>query len=139
MKKLLFISLAIILTLGTMSCSAQTKDKKKSVTSISKKVIVYYFHFTQRCNTCHAVEDNSKKAVEILYASQVKKGEYAFEGYNLDEAKSKELGKKLGVEGQTLLVTCGNKKEDITSQGFMYAHDFDKLKAEIKKAVDKVK
>ena len=139
MKQLLFFRFTLMFILGTMSCNGQTKDKKNTKTGLSKKVVVYYFHFSQRCKTCHAVEDNSKKAVETLYAEQVKKGDYAFEGYNLDEPKSKEIGKKLGVEGQTLLVTCGNKKEDITSQGFMYAHDPDKLKAEIKKAVDKVK
>jgi hypothetical protein len=69
---------------------------------------------------------------------KVKKGEYAFKGLNLDDASTKTIAGKLGVGGQTLLVVCGNKKVDLTSKGFLYANNPDKIKGEIKKAVETV-
>ena len=136
MKNIVMISFALVLMLGSFSCNAQTGKKSDAKSTASTKVEVYYFHFTQRCATCHAVEDNAKLAVESLYPEKVKKGEYAFKGLNLDDAGSKAIAEKLGVGGQALVVVCGGKKVDITDKGFMNAHDFDKMKAEIKKAVE---
>ena len=138
MKHIVMLTFALVKMLGSFSCNAQTSKKADAKSSASTKVEVYYFHFTARCATCHAVEDNSKAAFESLYQYKVKKGDYTFKGLNLDDASSKAIAEKLGVGGQTLLVVCGDKKVDITSQGFMYAHDPDKIKEEIKKAVEKV-
>lgn len=137
MKSILMLTFALSIVLGSFSCNAQN-TKKDAKSSASTKVEVYYFHFTARCATCHAVEDNSKAAFESLYPDKVKKGEYAFKGLNLDDTSSKAIAEKLGVGGQTLLVVCGNKKVDLTSKGFMYAHNPDKIKEEIKKAVETV-
>lgn len=131
-------SFALVMMLGIFSCHAQTNKKTEVKSSASAKVEVYYFHFTARCTTCHAVEDNSKIAFESLYPEKVKNGEYAFKGLNLDDAGSKAIAKKLGIGGQTLMVVCGDKKIDLTSQGFLYAHDINKIKEEIKKAVNNV-
>jgi hypothetical protein len=138
MKQITTLFFVLIMMLGSFSCNAQTSKQADVKKTASAKVEVYYFHFTQRCATCHAVEDNAKRAVEALYPVQVKKGEYTFNGLNLDDAGTKVIAEKLGVGGQTLMVVCGEKKIDLTSQGFMYAHDPDKIKEEIKKAVEKV-
>lgn len=103
----------------------------------AKKVEVYYFHFTRRCMTCNNVEKVSKEAVEQQYADKVKAGEITFKSVNLDEKDGEAIGNKLKVEGQTLLIVSGDKRTDLTDKGFMYANDSpDKLKAEIKKAID---
>ena len=101
------------------------------------KIEVYYFHFTRRCMTCNNVEKVSKEAVETQFATQVKAGEIAFKSVNLDEKDGEAIGAKYKIEGQTLIVICGNKRVDLTEKGFMYANDSPaKLKAEIKKAID---
>jgi GH43 family beta-xylosidase len=101
------------------------------------KIEVYYFHFTRRCMTCQNVENESKKAVETLYPDKVKKGEIIFQSINLDETTGEALGKKYNIEGQTLIVICGEKKIDLTEKGFMYANNSpEKLKEEIRKAVE---
>ncbi len=138
MKNIVMFSFALVLIMGSCSCNAQTNEKQDAKSTASTKVEVYYFHFTARCSTCHAVEDNAKRAFESLYPEQIKNGDYAFKGLNLDDAGTKTIAEKLGVGGQTLLVVCGDKKIDLTSQGFLYAHDPDKIKEEIKKAVEKV-
>jgi len=138
MKQLAILGLSIIIALGSLSCKAQDNQKADNKTTVSDKVEVFYFHFTRRCNTCVSVEENSKLAVEQLYADKVKTGVYSFKSINLDDASSKEIAEKLGIGGQTLLVVCGNKKIDITDKGFLNAHDLAKMKEEIKKAVDNV-
>jgi len=122
----------------TLSCSGQTNKKENSQAINSSKVNVYYFHFTRRCETCKAVEANAKKAVEELYPAEVKSGSYTFTSINLDEAEYKNLAEKLGVGGQTLLVVRGDKKIDITGEGFMNARDLDKMKDEIRATVEKI-
>lgn len=138
MKQIALIGLASMIMLGSISCNAQGNKKESVQNTHSPKVTVYYFHFTKRCATCLAVEENAKKAVETLYADKIKTDEYSFQGINLDDAASKILADKLGVGGQTLLVVRGDKKIDITSTGFLNAHNPEKMKAEIKNAVDKV-
>ena len=101
------------------------------------KIEVYYFHFTRRCMTCQNVENVSKKAVETLYPEQVKKGEISFQSVNLDEKTGEAIGAKYKIEGQTLIIIRGDKRIDLTEKGFMYANNNpDKLKEEIKKAID---
>lgn len=136
MKQLIMFGFALVMSLGSWSCDAQNNNKADAKTVVSNKVEVYYFHFTRRCNTCESVEANAKKAVEVLYADKVKAGEYSFKAINLDDASSKAIAEKLGVGGQTLLVVCGNNKVDITDKGFMNAHDLERMKADIKKAVE---
>ena len=68
----------------------------------------------------------------------MKKGDYSFTGLNLNENSGQEIAKKLEVSGQCLLVKCGENKIDLTSQAFMIAFDIEKMKEEIKKAVEKV-
>jgi hypothetical protein len=136
MKQIALFCFALLLTLGNWSCNAQANKKEEANTTVATKVEVYYFHFTRRCATCLSVEENAKKAVESLYADKVKKGEYSFKGINLDDDSSKSIAEKLGIGGQTLLVVCGDKKIDITDKGFMNAYDLEKMKEEIKKAVE---
>jgi hypothetical protein len=38
---------------------------------------------------------------------------------------------------QALVVVHGDKKVDITGEGFMYVDNFERLKSEVKKAVEK--
>jgi len=138
MKKLMMFGFAFAMTFGSLLCNAQNNKKAATKIAVSNKVEVYYFHFTRRCHTCESVERNAKLAVEQLYADQINSGAYSFKAINLDDADSKAIAEKLGVGGQTLIVISGNNKIDITSQGFMNAHNLEKMKEEIKKAVDKV-
>ena len=133
----LWVSILALMFIN-VSCNNQGSKKEVTQTLNSSKVSVYYFHFTRRCATCLAVEENARKAVEALFPNEVKTGDYSFSALNLDEASSKEIANKLGVGGQTLLVVHGDKKINITSAGFLNAHDLDKMKEEIKSAVDKV-
>lgn len=137
MKHLILWSFALILMLGGISCNAQTAKKEETKAVVKGNVEVVYFHFTRRCMTCNAVETETKKVLETLYATQIKAGKIAFKSINLDEPTSKTAAEKCGAEGQSLLVMSGGKRIDLTSQGFMYAvNNPERLKAELKKTID---
>jgi hypothetical protein len=120
----LFIVLGLVLGLN-ISCSAQPeKDTSNPVVSVDQEVEVFYFHYTRRCATCQAVETVSGEAVVELFGDRV-----PFKEYNLEEADGKQKATDLSVSGQTLLIVSGDKKINITNEGFMYARSNpDKLK-----------
>jgi len=101
------------------------------------KIKVYYFHFTARCITCRTVEEEAKKNLEILYPNLIKKGIISFQSINLDESESKVLAECYKIGGQSLIITKGDIKIDITREGFLYARNNpEKLKEVIKEKVD---
>lgn len=129
-KVLLLVVMAISLNID---CSAKS-NKKEGITNVTKseKVNVYYFHYTRRCMTCNAVESVSKKAITELYGDKV-----SFAGYNLDEKAGEAKGKEIGVSGQTLIIVAGEKKINLTNEGFMNAKSNpEKLKQIIKEKID---
>ena len=132
MKNVKLLASVLIVFLSSVSCNGQTNNQKIAQTISSSKVNVYYFHFTRRCATCMAMEENARKAVEALYPDEIKSGDYSFTSLNLDEESAKGIANKLGVGGQAMMVVRGDKKLDITSAVWMAAHDPDKMKTEIK-------
>jgi len=103
------LSLFISLSMSAQQPS-QTQEKSKAI------VDVYYFHFNTRCETCRAVEDESKADISMLFGKDV-----SFSAYNLDKPDGEAKGKELGVNSQTLLVVKGDKKINLTNEGFLYA------------------
>lgn len=104
------LSLIVHLSLFAQQTSAQTQNKSTA------KVNVYYFHFNTRCETCRAVESEAKADVSMLFGKDV-----SFAAYNLDKPDGEAKGKELGVNSQTLLVVKGEKKVNLTNEGFLYA------------------
>ncbi len=112
-----------IACLGLMVFMLNTGCSSKSVNGNvnnseknTEKVSVYYFHFNVRCVACRAVEAQTQADVKELFGNKV-----SFHAYNLDEDQGIAMGKKLGVYGQMLLIVKGDKKINLTNEGFMYA------------------
>lgn len=137
MKNIFLKSIAIVFTLLSISCSGQNTNQTKADTEIANKVEVYYFHFTRRCFTCNLVESETKKALETLYANELKSGKVVFSEINLDDKEHKELAQKYQVSSSALIVAKGDDKKDLTMIGFMNANkNPKKLEEELKKAID---
>lgn len=129
MKKIQLFSISFLLLMSSFICNAQTQKKEVAATN---QVEAYYFHNTARCVTCKTVESETKANLENLYGSQV-----TFKALNLEDNETKAIAKKLKVSGQTLLLVKGDKKINITNEGFMYARTNPaKFKAVIKEKVD---
>ncbi|MFO7672041.1 MAG: nitrophenyl compound nitroreductase subunit ArsF family protein [Bacteroidales bacterium] len=117
MKKLSLFSAILMALFLSGSCSAQPdRNSEKETVVQANDIEVFYFHYTRRCVTCQAVETVSGEAVKELYGDSV-----PFKGYNLDETEGQEKAKELGISGQTLMIIHGDKKINITNEGFMYA------------------
>lgn len=138
MKKVISILSAFILIMSLFNANADNSHKSNISSAYnSAKLKVYYFHFTHRCATCQAVEAESHKAIVALYPNQYKSGKITFNSVNLDEDSNISIAKKCKVEGQALLIICGNKRYDLTKEGFMYARNNpDRLKQELKRTID---
>ena len=98
------------------SLSAQSPEASTTQNGGTDDVEVYYFHFNTRCATCRAVESEAKMNVEELFG-----GDVEFTALNLDDKAGEAKGKELGVNSQTLLIVKGDKKINLTNEGFLYA------------------
>lgn len=127
--KTIRLIMAFVLFCPLLSLS-QTKGEAK--TASSNQVEAYYFHNTSRCVTCKTVEAEAKANLQSLYGSQV-----TFKALNLEDESTQPIANKLNVSGQTLLLVKGDKKINITNEGFLYARtNPKKFKAIIKEKVD---
>lgn len=130
MKKIQLFSISILLLLNSLICNAQTTKKETAVSG--NQVEAYYFHNTARCVTCKTVEAEAKADLASLYGTQV-----TFKALNLEDEATKAIANKLNVSGQTLLLVKGDKKINLTNEGFMYARTNPaKFKTIIKEKVD---
>ena len=124
MRNLKILLISILFLAPAFTCFSQVKQ--------SNEVKMYYFHFTRRCATCIAVEEESKKAITELYGDKV-----SFLSVNLEEDEGMKKGENLGISGQTLLIVSGDNKINITNEGFMNARSNpEKLKQIIKDKMD---
>ncbi len=130
MKNILVSSFVIMMLMNNFTGNAQTQ--KKETAGVANKVEAYYFHNAARCVTCKTVESEAKADLKSLYGEQV-----SFKSLNLEDNATKVIAKKLKVSGQTLLLVKGDKKINITNEGFMYARTNPaKFKTIIKEKVD---
>ena len=122
------------------ACNAQTTESNQADETVSSETVeVYYFHFTRRCATCQAVEDESEAALKDLYPEKVNAGEITFLSVNLEESENEPLAKKLNVSGQSLLLVKGEKQENLTNVAFMHARSNpEKLRDALKESIEKL-
>jgi hypothetical protein len=136
-----FVFILGIYTSGAQCCSkaALADNQVEATIQVQEdkelKVEAYYFHMARRCVTCRNVERVSSESLQELYGKKIQ-----LKSINLEEKAGKELAKKLGVEGQSLLFVNGNKKVDLTVDGFMLAQTApEKFKEKIRTTVESLK
>ena len=138
MKILKPVSLLILIIGASCSGNAQTPQNAVSETVQMGNIEVYYFHYTKRCITCNAVENETKQVLEANYSNKMNDGAISFVSLNLDEKEAKKIAESLEVSGQTLLIVKGGHRINLTNDGFMHARTNpmkfrDILKSEIDK------
>lgn len=114
--------ISVLMIVPFVACNSQQGNKQaESVDGNSDKIEAYYFHFTARCMTCNTIEAKAKENLQTLYPNQFNQGLITFQSLNLEESVNKPLADRLGVSGQTLLIVKGDKKVNLTNEGFLYA------------------
>ena len=130
--------LLIVLIYISLTSYSQTKENSNHHNNI-KTVDVYYFHYSHRCATCIAVEDEAVKSLKELYPVKWKANEITFLSIDMDTNDGEELAKSMKIAGQSLIITYNNKQEDLTNTAFLYARTKpEKLKKKLKKTIDKL-
>lgn len=113
MKRITLIVLAMFIGIITF---AQNEDKDL--------LEIYYFHRTDRCSTCNAIEEGITSTM-TKYKKEIEKGELTFKSLNYEEDSENEIIKNYEIESPTLLLIYKKKgkKEfiDITEDAFSYA------------------
>jgi hypothetical protein len=138
MKAIKFMFL-LIMAVSISACNAQTTQDQSSSVANTEELQVYYFHFTKRCATCNAVENEAKVALEMFYSDQLEKGNIAFTSLNLEEEDGKKMAETLKVSGQSLLLVKRDQMVNLTNEGFMNARTKpDKFHEILKSNIDKL-
>ncbi len=115
-----------------------TTPEQTVATADASTVNVYYFHGKQRCKTCLAIEDVTKKAIADNYKDNQK---VKFVEINIDEDKNKDIVEKYEIAFSSLLIVKGEDYTDLTEQAFANAVNSpdaltDLIKEEVNKRVD---
>jgi len=136
--KAIVSTLVLLLALTLTACNAQAPDDAKPAMADQNELHVYYFHYTKRCATCNAVENETRAALEMYYGDQIRDGEIAFASLNLEKEEGKEKAEQLKVAGQALVLVKGEQLVNLTNEGFMNARTnsakfHDILKTQIEK------
>lgn len=133
MKKVLLMA---TLCLSVIACSnGKKKSETNSQTNPKDVVEVLYFHASQRCATCIAIEKNSRELLEAYFSEQLKSGKLVFKSIDLTEEEA--LADKYEVTWSSLVVIDydkeGNEKaENMTEFAFGNVRNApDKFKAEL--------
>ena len=111
MKKTVNFLLFLLFAFNTIACNnTQSNNKLTSDDNTTKieKIEVYYFHYTRRCATCIAVENETKKILKELYPEKIKNEQIIFQSINLDQGKSEELAEKYILAGAIPYVKKGD-------------------------------
>lgn len=136
------VVLALLVLLSTTAC--QSSGNNKSESTVIKAAVeaaidpsvtqVYYIHGKQRCKTCIAVGEVSKKTVETLYGGNEK---VRFIEINSSEAGNEALIEKFAVTFNALIVSKGEQSTNLTEHAFATAlNNPESLQAKLKETIN---
>lgn len=109
MNKLIWI-LAVFFGLtacgGDEAEMSDTTKKEQTWPQVAKeRVEILYFHGTQRCATCLAIERNAKEAIESQFADALRTGKVVFRTIDISEAENKAIAEKYKVTWSSLFIS----------------------------------
>jgi hypothetical protein len=136
MRILTLFSLIFFFALQSES-ELQAQEAQKA-TTVEEVIEVYYFHYTRRCVTCRIVERETQNAINEFFPEMAKDGKIVYLPLNIEEGDNLDLAGQLGVSGQTLLIKSSKKQADITNRVFMSVRNTERLRQEVKTAIEGV-
>jgi len=69
------------------------------------RVVVYYFHTTARCPTCHKIENYTREAVEQKFGEEIEEGMMEFRSVNIEEQGNKHFIKDYKLHTKSVVVS----------------------------------
>lgn len=109
---------------ATTATTVNSGDAPKAELS---NLLIYSFHVTNRCASCIAIEESTKKTLDTYFKNEVKSGRIKLFSLNVDDKENEKIAEKYQAFGSGLFVTRVFKgKEsttDFTGEGFKYARN----------------
>lgn len=115
MKQLIFICL---IGLFTISCNQnkkaeQTTNQSTEISAPSGAVVeVIYFHGTQRCPTCKAIEAETKSLLESDFADAIKSKKLIFKVVDISKPENQAIADRYEVAWSSLFVNDWKKDQE---------------------------
>jgi hypothetical protein len=111
---------------ASMACEAILAAEAS--TTPADRIVVMYFHRTQRCPTCRKMGGYSEEAVKKGFAREIKEGKVEFHFIDFQDPKNDALTKGYEVSGPTLIVAqvVSNKVKDRKNLTEMWSKVGDK-------------
>jgi hypothetical protein len=127
---IMVFALACLLSPGHKSFAANKGEKE-----ITK---VYYFHKNRRCQTCLAIEKQTRKVLkEETYIEAKESNTLQFKSMNSENSVNNKLVKEFGITGSGLIIIKGDEKIDLTAKAFLYARNQpEKFKTILREALE---
>ena len=121
--------LTCVFAVGTVALLASMLPKAVAATDTpADRVVVMYFHRTQRCPTCLRMGSYSEEAVVKGFAKQIKDGKVEFHYIDFQDENNAALTNGYKVAGPTLIVArvVGNKIKEYKNLTEIWAKNRDK-------------
>jgi acylphosphatase len=111
-----------------ISLTATADDAAKKAEKPADRVVVMYFHRTQRCPTCLRMGGYAEEAVLQGFAKQIKDGTVEFHYVDFQDPRNAALAKGYKIEGPTLIVVkiVDNKAKEYKDLTEIWAKNRDK-------------
>ena len=149
MKSLFFYLMLLSMTLascgGNSKSEQQNNNEPKEATSklSANHIEVLYFHGSQRCITCRAIESNTIALLDSIYSKEKADGKIVFRVIDISDEKNEKIADKYEVTWSSLFVNgWKNGKESVnnmTEFGFSYAKNSpDEFKKGLKDKIDQM-
>jgi thiol-disulfide isomerase/thioredoxin len=124
----LFTSLFAVHATAADKAASEKSTTAKAATAPADRVVVMYFHRTQRCPTCLRMGTYSEESVKEKFAGAMKEGKVEFHYIDFQDKKNEALTKGYKVGGPTLIVAKvnDNKIKEFKNLKDIWAKNSDK-------------
>ena len=118
--KILFLLFLGCLILFPESCRQAVVERSEPDTDAVLRV--WFFHPTTRCESCTAIEENTKKILGEHFKNQIENGIIKFRSFNIDNRENRAITEKYQISYTSLLlVRADGTFTDFTNTSMNYA------------------
>lgn len=125
-NKILFTGGALCKTLVfIILCCLSCRPAPVSQQGAESNVVlnVYFFHLTERCDACTAIEENTRKVLAKYFSEQLNNGKIVFRSINIEKRENRNIAEKYQVSYTSLLlVRADGTVTDFTNPSMNYAY-----------------
>jgi hypothetical protein len=101
---LLLIGWIISATLAQGLSTVSAVDSTRAISAGDHKILVYYFYFSPRCETCLNMEAFSREAMETGFAREIKQGSVVWQACDVDKDKYKHFWDDFKLDTKSLIM-----------------------------------